>query len=281
MPGITSAPDPTVVRHDVETALAEDIGSGDCTASLVPEDARLETRVVCRETAILAGQPWFNETFRQVDSAVSVNWALNDGALMEPEQEVCRLHGPARSILTGERSGLNFLQTLSATATRTRHYVDAVAGTGAVILDTRKTLPGLRRAQKYAVVCGGGANHRIGLFDAILVKENHISAAGSISAAVRVAQENYPDLLLEVEVENLEQLDEATSAGAQRALLDNFPLDLLREAVARYKGTIGLEASGGIELGTIRKIAETGVDFISTGDITKSIKAVDFSMRFV
>jgi nicotinate-nucleotide pyrophosphorylase (carboxylating) len=200
---------------------------------------------------------------------------------MEPGQEICRLRGPARSILTGERTGLNFLQTLSATATRTRRYVDAVAGTGAVILDTRKTLPGLRRAQKYAVLCGGGANHRIGLFDAILVKENHISAAGSIAAAVRAAQANYPDLLLEVEVENLAQLDEAARAGAQRVLLDNFPPDLLREAVKRYKGTIGLEASGGIELDTIRQVAETGVDFISTGDITKSIKAVDFSMRFV
>ena len=281
MPDGISAPDISVVHQDVETALAEDIGGGDCTASLVPESARLETRVICRETAVLAGQPWFDETFRQVDSAVSVKWSLGDGDLMRPEQEVCRLHGPARSILTGERTGLNFLQTLSATATRTRRYVEAIAGTGTVILDTRKTLPGLRRAQKYAVTCGGGANHRIGLFDAILVKENHISAAGSISAAVGVAQANHPDLLLEVEVENLEQLEEAAHAGAQRVLLDNFPLDLLREAVKRYKGRIGLEASGGIELDTIRGVAETGVDFISTGDITKSIKAVDFSMRFV
>lgn len=281
MSGIPSAPAPSVVRHDVAAALAEDIGIGDCTASLVPADAQLETRVICRETAILAGQPWFDETFLQVDAAVSVDWALKDSNEMEPGQEVCRLQGPARSILTGERTALNFLQTLSATATRTSRYVDAVAGTGAVILDTRKTLPGLRRAQKYAVLCGGGANHRIGLFDAILVKENHISAAGSISTAVSAAQTNHPGLLLEVEVENLAQLDEAANAGAQRVLLDNFPLELLREAVKRYKGTIGLEASGGIELGTIRDVAETGVDFISTGDITKSIKAVDFSMRFV
>lgn len=281
MPDSPSAPDLSVVRQDVAAALAEDIGSGDCTASLVPNDARLETRVISREAAILAGQPWFDETFLQVDAAVSVAWALKDGDEMQPGQEICRLQGPARSILTGERTALNFLQTLSATATRTRRYVDAVAGTGAVILDTRKTLPGLRRAQKYAVLCGGGANHRIGLFDAILVKENHISAAGSISAAVSVAQTNHPDLLLEVEVENLAQLEEAASAGAQRVLLDNFPLERLREAVKRYKGTIGLEASGGIELGTIRDVAETGVDFISTGDITKSIKAVDFSMRFV
>jgi nicotinate-nucleotide pyrophosphorylase (carboxylating) len=281
MPDPIPEPDISSVRQDVKTALAEDIGAGDCTAGLVPEGARLETRVICRDTAVLAGQPWFNETFSQVDSAVSMDWLLNDGGRMEPGQEICRLRGPARSILTGERTGLNFLQTLSATATRTRRYVDAIAGTGAVILDTRKTLPGLRRAQKYAVLCGGGANHRIGLFDAILVKENHISAAGSISAAVRAAHANYPDLLLEVEVENLAQLDEAARAGAQRVLLDNFPLDLLREAVKRYKGTIGLEASGGIELSTIRQVAETGVDFISTGDITKSIKAVDFSMRFV
>lgn len=281
MPDPVPMPDFSCVRQDVRTALAEDIGAGDCTAGLVPEEALLETRVICRETAILAGQPWFNETFLQVDSAVSVDWLLHDGSRMEPGQEVCRLRGPARSILTGERTGLNFLQTLSATATRTRLYVDAIAGTGAIILDTRKTLPGLRRAQKYAVLCGGGANHRIGLFDAILVKENHISAAGSISAAVSTAQANHPDLLLEVEVEDLAQLDEAVNAGAQRVLLDNFPPDLLREAVKRYKGTIGLEASGGIELDTIRQVAETGVDFISTGDITKSIRAVDFSMRFI
>lgn len=281
MPITPSAPDTPIIRRDVKVALAEDIGSGDCTAGLVPESARLETRVICREAAVLAGQAWFNETFLQVDDAVGVEWSLNDGDLTEPGQEVCRVQGPARSILTGERTGLNFLQTLSATATRTRRYVDAVTGTGAVILDTRKTLPGLRRAQKYAVLCGGGANHRIGLFDAILVKENHISAAGSISAAVEAAQANHPGLLLEVEVENLDQLDEAARAGAQRVLLDNFPLERLREAVKRYKGTIGLEASGGIELGTIREVAETGVDFISTGDITKSIQAVDFSMRFV
>ena len=186
----------------------------------------------------------------------------------------------ARPILTGERTALNFLQTLSATATRTRQYVDAVAGTGVAILDTRKTLPGLRHAQKYAVRCGGGMNHRIGLWDAILVKENHIAAAGSITAAVARARQDHPDLLLEVEVETLAQLEEAQEAGAQRVLLDNFPAGRLREAVRRYKGKIGLEASGGIELATIRAVAETGVDFISTGDITKSVRAVDFSMRY-
>jgi nicotinate-nucleotide pyrophosphorylase (carboxylating) len=191
------------------------------------------------------------------------------------------MEGPARAILTGERTGLNFLQCLSGTATRTRRYVDAVEGTGTVILDTRKTIPGLRLAQKYAVLCGGGQNHRIGLFDAILVKENHISAAGSIGAAVAEAKNSYPDLLLEVEVENLAQLEEAHEAGAQRVLLDNFPQQWVVEAVKRYKGRIGLEASGGIELETIRTVAETGVDFISVGDITKSVTAVDFSMRFL
>jgi nicotinate-nucleotide pyrophosphorylase (carboxylating) len=274
-------PDAGLVRDDVERALREDVGAGDCTATLVPADTVLATRVVCREEAVLAGRAWFDETFRQVDAAVRVDWAADEGQRLAADQEICRLAGPARAILTGERTALNFLQTLSGTATRTRRYVDAVAGTGAVILDTRKTLPGLRRAQKYAVLCGGGANHRIGLFDAILVKENHIAAAGSIRAAVAAARALYPGLLLEVEVENLEQLDDAVQAGARRVLLDNFPLERLREAVRRYRGRIGLEASGGIELETIRAVAETGVDFISTGDITKSVRAVDFSMRFL
>ena len=191
------------------------------------------------------------------------------------------VRGRARSILSGERTALNFLQTLSGTANRAKHFVDAVEGTGAIILDTRKTIPGLRLAQKYAVRCGGASNHRIGLFDAILIKENHISAAGSISAAVNHARRDHPELLLEVEVENLDQLAEAVTAGAQRALLDNFELETLREAVRHYKGKIQLEASGGIKLDTVRGVAETGVDFISTGDITKSVRATDFSMRFI
>ena len=269
------------VAEDVRRALAEDIGDGDCTAQLVSADARLETRVISRENAVLAGSAWFSDTFRQIDSSVGIEWRIADGERLEPGKEVCRMRGPARAILSGERTALNFLQTLSGTATRTRQYVDAIEGTGAVVLDTRKTLPGLRLAQKYAVLCGGGSNHRIGLFDAILVKENHISAAGSITAAVREAPRLYPDLLLEVEVENLDELDEACRAGAQRVLLDNFPHEALRMAVERYKGRIELEASGGIELKTIRRVAETGVDFISTGDITKSVKAVDFSMRFL
>jgi nicotinate-nucleotide pyrophosphorylase (carboxylating) len=272
---------PEVVASDVARALREDLGSGDCTAGLIPADKLLETCVVSRESAVLSGGPWFEETFRQLDPAVRVHWQARDGDRIHENQEVCRLHGPARAILSGERTALNFLQTLSGTASQARRYVDAVEGTGVIVLDTRKTLPGLRLAQKYAVRCGGASNHRIGLFDAILVKENHIAAAGSISAAVQQALRSYPDLLLEVEVENTEQLEEALLAGAQRVLLDNFSVADLAAAVARYKGRIELEASGGINQQTVRSVAETGVDFISTGDITKSVQATDFSMRFV
>jgi nicotinate-nucleotide pyrophosphorylase (carboxylating) len=274
-------PPPEVVADDVARALREDIGDGDRTASLIPADAELDTRVISRETAVLCGRPWFEETFRQLDPAVRLQWQASDGDLIQSGQEICRLHGPARATLSGERTALNFLQTLSGTATHARRYVEAVAGTGAIILDTRKTLPGLRLAQKYAVRCGGAQNHRIGLFDAILVKENHISAAGSIATAVRQALQLYPGLLLEVEVENIEQLEEALRAGAQRALLDNFDLQGLQKAVARYRGRIELEASGGIDLQSVRAVAETGVDYISTGAITKSVQATDFSMRFV
>lgn len=272
---------PLDVPGDVARALQEDLGNGDCTASLVPENNRLITRVICRENAVLSGQPWFDEAFRQLDDSINVSWQVNDGGELHPGGDVCRLEGPARPILSGERTALNFLQTLSGTATLAKRYVDAVAGTGAVILDTRKTIPGMRLAQKYAVRCGGASNHRIGLFDAILIKENHIAAAGSIEAAVGAALHMHADLLLEVEVENLDQLDEALTAGAQRVLLDNFSLDQLGKAVAQYKGKIGLEASGGVSLKTISAIANTGVDFISTGDITKNVRAVDFSMRFV
>ena len=274
-------PDAAVVRDDVARALREDVGSGDCTAALIPADRSLATRVVCREDAVLAGRAWFDETFRQLDDGVRVDWSAEEGERLQPDREVCRMRGPARAILTGERTALNFLQTLSGTATRTRRYVDAIAGTGTVVLDTRKTLPGLRRAQKYAVLCGGGANHRIGLFDAVLIKENHIAAAGTIRAAVRAAQATRGDRLLEVEVENIGQLGEAVAAGAQRVLLDNFPLAALREAAQLFADRVELEASGGIELDTIRAVAETGVHFISTGDLTKSVRAVDFSMRFV
>jgi nicotinate-nucleotide pyrophosphorylase (carboxylating) len=268
------------VKVDVRRALDEDIGTGDCTASLIPQHNLLLTRVICRDNAVLSGQPWFDETFRALGN-VTITWLINDGDSMKPGQEVCRIEGQARTILSGERTALNFLQTLSGTATVARRYTDAVAGTGVIILDTRKTIPGLRMAQKYAVRCGGASNHRIGLFDAILIKENHIAATGSIKAAVSEALRLHPGLLLEVEVESLDQLEEAHSAGARRALLDNFNLDDLRKAVEQYKGRIGLEASGGINLDTIRAVAETGVDFISTGDITKNIDSVDFSMRFV
>lgn len=269
------------VARDVSRALAEDIGDGDRTAALIEPETQLETRVISRETALLCGGPWFSETFRQLDSAVSVSWNAREGEIIHRNQELCRLAGPARPILSGERTALNFLQTLSGTATQARRYVDAVAGTGTVILDTRKTLPGLRLAQKYAVRCGGARNHRSGLFDAILVKENHITAAGSIGAAVRRALQLYPGLLLEVEVETLVQLEEACQAGAQRVLLDNFSLKTLRAAVDRYHGRIELEASGGIDLESVRAVAETGVDFISAGALTKSVQAIDFSMRFV
>ena len=273
-------PADTAVSADVARALQEDLGDGDRTAALIPPDAQLQTRVISRESAVLCGRPWFDETFRQLDPSIQVSWRAGDGDTVRPDREICCLDGPARAILTGERTALNFLQTLSGTATRARRYVDAVAGTGAVILDTRKTLPGLRLAQKYAVRCGGASNHRIGLFDAILVKENHIAAAGSITAAVRAAMLQSPGVLLEVEVENLEQLEESCRAGAHRALLDNFNLRTLKTAVARFKGRIELEASGGIDLDSVRAVAEAGVDFISVGSITKNLQATDFSMRF-
>jgi nicotinate-nucleotide pyrophosphorylase (carboxylating) len=274
-------PPAQVVADDVRRALREDLGDGDCTAALIPADTRLQTVVISRDDAVLSGSPWFNETFRQLEPAVRVRWQAEDGARIHADQEVCRLQGPARAILSGERTALNFLQTLSGTATAANRYVEAVAGTGAIILDTRKTLPGLRLAQKYAVRCGGASNHRIGLFDAILIKENHISAAGSITAAVSEARLRYPKLLLEVEVENTDQLEEAVKAGAQRVLLDNFCLPNLSTAVRQYRGRIELEASGGVDLQSARAIADTGVDFISTGAITKSVTATDFSMRFV
>lgn len=275
------APDPDTVARNVAAALAEDLGDGDRTAELIPAERRLRTRVVCREAAVLCGQSWFEETFGQLDRGVRVDWKTGDAEMLSEDQEVCRIDGPARAILSGERTALNFLQTLSGTATRTAQYVRAVEGTAATILDTRKTLPGLRAAQKYAVRCGGGANHRMGLFDAILIKENHIAAAGSISEAVAQARAQIPALPLEVEVENLEQLDEAFQAGARRVLLDNFSLPELRKAVSTYSGRIELEASGGISIETVHDVARTGVDFISSGDLTKSVHAIDFSMRFL
>jgi len=276
-----SPPGAAQVTEEVGRALAEDLGAGDCTAALIPADRVLSTRVICRDNAVLCGRSWFEETFRQLDERVVIEWLHQDGQRIAAGSEVCRVSGPARAVLSGERTALNFLQTLSGTASAARRFVDAVAGTGTVILDTRKTLPGLRLAQKYAVRCGGASNHRIGLFDAVLIKENHIAAAGSIEAAVTAATRLYPELLIEVEVESLEQLEQACAAGAARALLDNFDLERLRDAVARFRGRISLEASGGVTLESVRQVAETGVDFISTGEITKSVQAVDFSMRFL
>lgn len=276
-----SPPDPTVVTANVKNALAEDVGAGDLTAGLLAPETRLRTRVVCREYAVLCGRPWFDETFRQLDPSIDVRWHVEEGASLAPDVIVCEVSGPAAPLLTGERTALNFLQTLSGTATETQAYAQALAGTGTRLLDTRKTLPGLRHAQKYAVRCGGGSNHRMGLFDAILIKENHIRAAGSIGAAVRQALDGHPGVPVEVEVESLEELDAAIAAGAHRALLDNFDLLGLQSAVERAEGQLELEASGNVTREQLGAIAGTGVDFISTGAITKHVRAVDFSLRFI
>jgi len=249
----------------------------------VPASQRAAATIITREAAVICGQPWVDEVFRQLDPAVRVDWRVAEGADAAPGEALCELAGPARPLLTGERTALNFLQTLSAVATATRACVQAVAGTRARILDTRKTIPGLRLAQKYAVRTGGGTNHRIGLHDGILVKENHIVAAGGITAAVRRARDQGVTVLLEVEVETLAQAEEAMAAGADRLLLDNFDLAGMREAVSlrdRQAPRVTLEASGGIGLGSLRPVAETGVDFISIGALTKHIRAVDLSMRF-
>lgn len=271
------------IASQVRLALAEDVGAGDLTAQLIAATTTMRATVISREHATLCGVQWFEEVFRQVDERVRIEWAAQDGDRVRPDEQLCSLEGPARALLTGERSALNFLQLLSGTATVTRQYVDAVAGTNCRILDTRKTLPGLRLAQKYAVRCGGGTNHRIGLFDAILIKENHIAAAGSIAAAV-AAGRKLGTVLLEVEVENFDQLAQALDAKVDRILLDNFTLDDMRRAVVATRkhvnAGIQLEASGNISMQTLRPVAETGVDFISVGGLTKHVRAVDLSMRF-
>ena len=268
----------------VATALAEDVGDGDLTARLVDADAVVGATIIARESLTLAGQPWVDEVFAQLDKNVIVDWYVGDGQTAEADDVICKLVGPARALLTGERTALNFLQTLSSTATITASYVKAVEGTGARILDTRKTLPGLRLAQKYAVACGGGMNHRIGLFDAILIKENHIKSAGSIAAALQRASDLDADVLIEVEVESHDELLEALNAGATRILLDNFTIEELTSAVQsnRSYGYVAaeLEASGNITLASIRAIGETGVDYISTGALTKNVTAIDLSMLF-
>ncbi|SCZ51584.1 carboxylating nicotinate-nucleotide diphosphorylase [Thiohalomonas denitrificans] len=276
-----SAIDAAIIHDDVARALAEDVGGGDLTATLIPEAAPATATIITREKAVICGQPWVNEVFRQLDRSLQIHWWVREGDRVGAGRTLCTLEGSARHLLTGERTALNFLQTLSATATSTAAYVDAVAGTGTRILDTRKTLPGLRRAQKYAVSCGGGVNHRIGLYDGILIKENHIAAAGSVKTAVTNAREKAPaGVAVEVEVENLEQVTEALESGADILLLDNMTPERLREAFRLNAGRAKLEASGGITLKTIRAVAETGVDYISIGALTKDLRAVDLSMRF-
>ena len=272
------------IAKNVAAALAEDVGSGDLTATLVDADEIVGATIIARQSFVLAGQPWVDEVFNQLDDDVLLDWYVSDGQMAENGDVVCKLVGSARALLTGERTALNFLQTLSATATTTAGYVDAIEGTTTGILDTRKTLPGLRHAQKYAVRVGGGLNHRAGLFDAVLIKENHIKSAGCITQALATAQEQNDDVLIEVEVESLDELREALDAGASRILLDNFSNEDLKEAVdvnASYGYVAAeLEASGNVTLDNIRDIAETGVDYISVGALTKNVAAVDLSMLF-
>ena len=272
-------PDPLAVTSDVARALAEDIGAGDVTADLLP-DTPASAYVICKQDAVIAGQAWFDATFQMLDEHVRVDWAVREGEHVVVGAVLCRLMGSSRALLSGERTALNFLQTLSATATATARFVDAVHGTGAVILDTRKTLPGLRIAQKYAVRAGGGSNHRLGLYDAMMVKENHILAAGSLETAVQEARLRHPGVPLIVEVENFAELDRALAARPERILLDEFSPADLREAVRLADGRVPLEVSGGVELDGVRAIAETGVDCISIGALTKHVCAVDLSMRF-
>lgn len=266
--------------HTVRIALAEDIGSGDITAVLVPEHQTAQATVISREPAIVCGMAWFNAVFSELDSRVDIDWLVRDGDAVHSDQALCKLSGPARALLSGERTALNFLQTLSATATLSHRYAETVADLPVRILDTRKTIPGLRNAQKYAVRIGGCDNHRAGLYDGILIKENHIAAAGSIDSAVKQVRADNPNIPVEVEVENGTQLLQALEAGAERLLLDNHSLPELTAAVKTVAGRAGLEASGGVTLDNIREIALTGVDYISTGSLTKDIKAIDLSMIF-
>jgi nicotinate-nucleotide pyrophosphorylase (carboxylating) len=270
------------IERNVRDALAEDIGAGDWTARLTPEGKTAHAIVVCRGTAILCGQPWFTACFQKLDPTVRITWSGAEGQQVAPGARVCEIAGDGRALLTGERTGLNFLQTLSAVATVTHRFVEAVTGTRAAIVDTRKTLPGLRLAQKYAVRMGGGVNHRLGLYDGMLIKENHIAAAGGVSRALAEARKVAPDgVWIQIEVESLDQLREALREGATMILLDNMSPEQMREAVEISAGRAQLEASGGITLENVRAIAETGVDRISIGSLTKDIKAADLSMRFI
>ena len=267
------------ISDSVRIALAEDIGAGDVSAALCGS-SNITAQVICRETATLCGQAWFDETFKQIDSNITIKWARNDGEAMHPNNEVCAISGAAPAILTGERTALNFLQTLSGTATATKKLLHRLKGTHTKLLDTRKTIPGLRYAQKYAVHCAGGNNHRMGLYDAYLIKENHIAACGSISNAINQANSQHPELAIEVEVETIEQLKEALAHKATTALLDNFSLEEVKEAVVLADKKIKLEVSGNIDMNNIHQYAMLGVDYISVGALTKHVHAVDFSMLF-
>ncbi len=268
------------LHASVAAALAEDIGSGDLTGRLLDTNSRLNARVIVRESAVLCGLDWFNEVFRQVDPDICIEWLVHDGASLRPDQTVCRLAGRARSMLTAERTALNFLQTLSGVASLTARCVAALQGTNCRVLDTRKTIPGLRHAQKFAVRCGGGTNHRMGLFDAILIKENHIAAAGGIVPAIEAAREAAPGFPVEVEVESFAGLDEALAAAPERIMLDNFSIEDLSKAVEIAGSRAELEASGGFTLADLSAVGATGVDFVSIGALTKHVQATDYSMRF-
>jgi len=273
---------PADLAQQVEAALREDLGSGDVTAALVPAAQRVRGSVVAREEAVVCGRAWVDETFRQLDPRVQLTWHVTDGERVAAEQAIFAIAGPARPVLSGERTALNFLQLLSGTATVTRRFVDAVAGTGCRILDTRKTVPGLRTAQKYAVRCGGAQNHRMGLFDQVLIKENHIAAAGSLTGAIEAARGSAAGITVEVEVETLGELQEALNARPDIVMLDDFTLEDMRGAVAlnRAQGAVAkLEVSGSVSLEAVRAIAETGVDYISVGALTKHVRAIDLSMR--
>ena len=273
--------DDTVINENVRSALKEDIGEGDITANLIDDTTQLNACVITREFAVVSGQQWVNAVYAVIDTKIIIDWRVNDGDLVDPNQVLFTISGPARSVLTGERTALNFLQCLSATATTTHRYVQCISHTKCRILDTRKTIPGLRLAQKYAVTCGGGKNHRMGLYDAFLIKENHIAACGSISEAVKRAKSSLTECPIEVEVENLDELYQAQNAGANIIMLDNFSLDLMKQAVQHRSGNVKLEASGNVSLDNISAVAETGVDFISVGALTKNICAIDLSMRYM
>ncbi|MFC5698859.1 carboxylating nicotinate-nucleotide diphosphorylase [Pseudomonas sp. GCM10022186] len=279
MPNLLLADLSAEIEANVRAALKEDVGSGDITAQLIPEARQARASVITREAAIISGTAWVDEVFRQIDTRVKVQWQVRDGERAEANQVLFHLEGPARALLTGERSALNFLQCLSGVATRVGHYVELVKGTQVKLLDTRKTLPGLRLAQKYAVTCGGGHNHRIGLYDAFLIKENHIAASGGIAQAIEAAHRIAPGKPVEVEVENLDELQQALEAGADIIMLDELSLDDMRTAVTLTNGRAKLEASGGVNETTLRTIADTGVDYISIGTLTKDVKAIDLSMR--